>query len=208
MLTVGLTGGIATGKSLVSTLLGELGATVVDTDRIYHELLSSSTDLLMELRSTFGADYFNEQGHLDRRKLGAHVFGNPEALQKLNRICHPVIIDEMMARVDKLLEQNPGLPLVFMAIPLLFEVRLKDMVDRAVLVYAPEQVQAARLKARDRLTDEEVRVRLASQLPIEEKRRLADIVIDNSGTIEQTAERVRSVLDQLMLDSVKAAKKA
>ncbi|MBI4872160.1 MAG: dephospho-CoA kinase [Candidatus Riflebacteria bacterium] len=207
MLTVGLTGGIATGKSLVTTLLRERGAGIVDADQIYHELLGSSTELLVAMRSAFGPEIFDGNGHLDRRKLAARVFSEPKDRQRLNQITHPVIVDEMLARMDRLLSENLSLPLVFMVVPLLFEVRFQGMVDKTVLVYAPAQVQLERLMARERLSGDEARRRLGAQMPIEEKRKLADIVIDNSGSVEQTAEQLRTVLDQLVLESLKPGRK-
>lgn len=208
MLTVGLTGGIATGKSLVSTLLAERGAAIVDADQVYHDLLGSSTELLLAIKDAFGPGVFDEHGHLERRKLAAQVFANREARQKLNQLTHPAIVDEMLTRMDRMLSENLSLPLVFMVVPLLFEVRFQGMVDKTVLVYAPEQVQLQRLTVRDRLTEEEARLRLASQMPIEEKRKLADIVIDNSGSIERTAEQLRTVLDQLVVESLKPGERA
>src|SRR5688572_26222618 len=101
---VGLTGGIATGKSLVSSLLREHGAAIVDTDEVYHDLLRTNIDLLMAMRSEFGEDIFDAEGKLDRKRLAAKVFAKPDELHKLNRITHPAIIDETMARVDRLLE--------------------------------------------------------------------------------------------------------
>lgn len=208
MLTVGLTGGIATGKSLVSTLLGERGAALVDADQVYHDLLSSSTELLLTIKDAFGPEFFDEHGHLERRKLATHVFAHREARQKLNQLTHPAIVDEMLTRMDRLLSENLSLPLIFMVVPLLFEVRFQEMVDKTVLVYAPEKVQLQRLTVRDRLTEEEARLRLASQMPIEEKRKLADIVIDNSGSVERTAEQLRAVLDQLVVESLKPGERA
>ncbi len=203
MLTVGLTGGIASGKSLVSSLLRDQGASVVDADEVYHDLLGTDTEMLMALQAAFGPSYFDDQGRLDRKALAAHVFGKPEEIHKLNNIAHPKIMDETMARVDRLLEKNPALPLVFLSIPLLYEVRFEGMVDQVVVVYASEDVQRQRLMQRDSLKEASANDRLAAQMSIEDKKNRADVIIDNSGSIEETTECVRVVLDRLMLESLR-----
>ena len=187
MRLVGLTGGIASGKSLVTGELRRLGAQVLDADEIYHQLLGSSEPLRDALRTEFGAQYFDANGLLERKKLGVLVFSDKSALERLNRIAHPFVIDEIWERVDACMIDGVGDGVgdvtVFLSVPLLFETRLDEMVDDTVVVYTPPAVQCQRLAVRDRIPMDAAQLRLDAQWPIDQKRDRATIVIDNSGSV-------------------------
>ena len=197
MKLIGLTGGIASGKSLVTGELRRLQAQVLDADEIYHQLLESSEELSESLRAAFGAEYFGADGRLDRKALGQLVFRDKEALAKLNRITHPAVIDAMWDRVDACMIEGLGEGMVFLSVPLLFEARLDEMVDETVVVYAPPDVQVTRLAARDKIPPEAAQARLDAQWPIERKRDRAGFVIDNSGSIEAALAQVKALLERL-----------
>lgn len=200
---VGLTGGLASGKSTVTQILREQGAIVVDTDEVYHDLLESSTDMLLGLREAFGAEYFDEDGHLERKRLADRVFGDSEAMARLNALTHPFVIEEAQARVDEALSRDRDLVLVFLAVPLLFETRLDGMTDTTVVVSCSPEQQIQRLMSRDGLDEEAARLRIESQMPLSEKVSRADHVLDNSGSLEQTFEQIHALLPTLLAEARK-----
>lgn len=197
MKLIGLTGGIASGKSLVTSELRRLGAQVLDADEIYHDLLESSSDLQDALRQEFGPEIFGADGRVDRKKLGAIVFSDREKLAALNRVTHPMVIDEMWDRVDECMIEGLGDGLVFLSVPLLFEARMDEMVDETLVVYAPPEVQKERLVKRDRIGEDDAQKRLDAQWPTERKRDRAGFVIDNAGSVEATVAQVKAVLERL-----------
>jgi len=194
-LNVGLTGGIACGKSTVSRMLEARGAAIVDADRIARDVVSPGRPALLDIRETFGDDVIGADGSLDRKRLGAIVFGDEAARKKLEAITHPRIRAEMKRQIEEWNAKEPG-RLVVVDIPLLFESRLDRMFafEDILVVYVPREVQLERLMARDGMSREDAERRIDAQLPIEEKRRLADVVIDNSGTLEETERQVEAYL--------------
>ncbi|MCX5738682.1 MAG: dephospho-CoA kinase [Proteobacteria bacterium] len=198
---VGLTGGIGTGKSTVSRLLADLGAVVIDADAIVHELQAPSSPVLAEIANALGGDVLDATGALDRARVAERVFQDPAQRQRLNAIMHPRVGAEMARRSDA--ARRAGAPLIVMDIPLLFETRPRDRAaarggaDATVLVYAPRSVQIERTVARDGCTREQAEHRIAAQLPIDEKRALADHVIDNSGALADTDRQVRALFATL-----------
>jgi len=201
----GLSGGIGSGKSTVSAMFAELGATVLDADAIVHELQAPGAPLLAEIAEAFGAQVLTAQGALDRAALGDVVFRDAEARQRLNRLVHPRVGAEMARRAARAREQ--GVPLVVLDIPLLFEGRRAGTAtasamgyDTTILVWVPVETQIERTVARDGCTREEAERRVAAQMPIDEKKALADIVIDNSGSLEHTREQVERVYAELTAD--------
>lgn len=199
---IGLSGGIASGKSTVAALLARLGATVIDADAIVHELQAPGSPVLAELAEAFGREILDGEGALDRAALGDIAFRDPEARARLGAIMHPKVGAEMARRMDD--ARSAGAPVIVLDIPLLFEGRKTGTgraarlgFDRTVLVYVPEALQVERMMARDGCDREEARWRIAAQLPIEEKRRMADVVIDNSGTPEATEAQVRALYREL-----------
>ncbi len=187
MRLIGLTGGIASGKSTVSRLLKERGATLIDADQLAREVVQPGQPALAEIAARFpgvvGAD-----GVLDRKKLGERIFGDEAERKALNAITHPRI----QARVLELSQQyaEQGVPLVIYDAPLLFENRLDELLEGTILVAAPVEVQIARLCARDGLTAEQARARVAAQMPLDEKRKRATWVIENGGSLDELKSQV------------------
>jgi dephospho-CoA kinase len=200
---VGLTGGIASGKSTVADLLARTGATVIDADSIVHELQAPGTPLLQEMADAFGPGILDADGALDRDALAGIVFRDAEARARLGAIVHPKVGAEMIRRGAA--AREAGADLIVLDIPLLFEGRAggggssaaRMPFDCTIVVYVPEEIQIQRQMARDSCDREEALRRIRAQLPIEEKRRLADHVIDNSGTPEATERQVRELYASL-----------
>jgi dephospho-CoA kinase len=175
---VGLTGGIATGKSTFARLLRELGVPVVDADEL-SRAASRTGPVLAAIAREFGPEYLDGAGQLDRKKMGALVFGDPEPRRRLEAILHPAIRAAMAEETAKLASE--GHPLAFYDTPLLYESGLGDQVECVVVIYAPRIEQLERVMRRDGLSWPEAQARLVAQMDIEEKARRADIVIDNTA---------------------------
>jgi dephospho-CoA kinase len=193
---IGLTGGIGTGKSRVAELLRALGAAVECSDLIVRELQAPGGAGLAAIGEAFGLEYLTPEGELDRAKLGKLVFNDPSARGRLNLLIHPLVTRETQARIAA--HRACGVAVIVADIPLLLEGKQAGIgsgavlpFDRIVLVYATEEQQLARVLARDKLSHEDALARIRSQLPIEQKRALADVVIDNSGTWEAAEKQVR-----------------
>lgn len=189
-MNIGLTGGIATGKSSVSAWLVQHGAALVDADLIAREVMMPGHPVLQQVRERFGEEMLNEDGTLNRKRLGEHIFTHPEERVALEGITHPAIRSLIHSRVAELEAADPQ-RLVVADIPLLLEARDAYRFDEIMVVYVPRDIQLQRLMTRDDLTEEQAARRLAAQMDIEEKKRIADIVIDNSGTPEQTGQQLQ-----------------
>jgi dephospho-CoA kinase len=174
---VGLTGGIATGKSTFAAALRTLGVPVVDADQLARAVAAPGTPALQEIARTFGPGVLGADGALDRKALGALVFADPGARRRLEAITHPAIRAAMVAETARLGAE--GHELVFYDTPLLYEVGLDAAVALVVVVFAPPAAQVARLAARDGLSRAEAEARLAAQLPVAEKAARADVIVDN-----------------------------
>jgi len=196
-LLVGLTGGIATGKSTVSALLRQLGCEIIDADLLAREVVEPGRQALAQIAAEFGRDVLTAGGALDRKKLGVIVFANPERRLRLEAITHPAIRDRFQARLDELAEKGFTGLVVFDAAVMIESGNYKNM-DRLIVVVTDDGTQMARLHGRDGTDDAENRRKIASQMPLAEKAKLADYVIDNAGTREATAEQVRRVYAALM----------
>jgi dephospho-CoA kinase len=196
-LLVGLTGGIATGKSTVSAILRRLGSEIIDADRLARDVVEPGQPAWTEIVAEFGQDVVTAGGALDRKKLGAIVFANPERRRRLEAITHPAIRERFLARLDELAERGFTGIVVFDAAVMIESGNYKNM-DRLVVVVTDEATQMARLRGRDGTDDAEGRRKIASQMPLAEKAKLADYVIDNSGDRDATAEQVRRVFAALM----------
>ena len=188
MRLIGVTGGIATGKSTVDAMLAAHGAVVIDADELAREVVRPGEPALAEVAARFGQDMLQADGTLDRSRLGAVVFADPDARRDLEGITHPRIAALTQERVAAALAGTA--PLIAVDIPLLYENGREPMFEGVLLVYAPEAVQIRRMRDRNGLDDAAAAQRLAAQLPIEEKRARATWVIDNSGDIEATARAV------------------
>jgi dephospho-CoA kinase len=200
---VGLTGGIATGKSTVAQMFAKLGAVVVDADEIVHELQAPGTPVLAQIVAAFGPEVLAGDGELDREALGARVFRDPEARRRLGDIVHPPVIAEMWRRAEE--ARAAGAPLVLLDIPLLLEGRATGKgsgallpFDAVIVVYAPEPVQIERQVTRNGYERAEAERRVGAQMPIEEKRARADLVIDNAGSLAETEQQVRDLYARLV----------
>jgi dephospho-CoA kinase len=195
---VGLSGGIGTGKTRVAELLRALGAAVECSDQIVRELQEPGGEVLEAIVETFGAEFLTPEGELDRGKLGERVFGDEETRATLGKLIHPAVYRELLRRMQA--HTKAGVPVIVLDIPLLLEGRKRGAGSGALLpfdvvavVYAPPEIQLERIIARDALPEEQAQARIDSQLPIDEKAGLADVVIDNSGDWEQTASQVRKL---------------
>jgi dephospho-CoA kinase len=200
---IALSGGIGSGKTTVRKMLEALGASTICADEIVHELQAPGMPLLEEIAQAFGPEVLREDGSLDRVALGERVFSDPEARAELGRIMHPPVISEMMRRTEQALQGVS--PLVVLDIPLFFEGKKSGTgsaaatdYDASVLVWVPEGIQIERVRARDQCSIEEARRRVAAQMPIDEKRKLASHTIDNSGERDETLSQVEALWQLLV----------
>jgi dephospho-CoA kinase len=196
-LLVGLTGGIATGKSTVSGILRGLGGEIIDADLLAREVVEPGQPALAQIATEFGRDVVTASGALDRKRLGAIIFANPERRRRLEAITHPAIRERFLARLDELAEKGFVGIVVFDAAVMIESGNYKNM-DRLVVVVTDDATQMARLHGRDGTDEAENRRKIDSQMPLVEKAKLADYVIDNSGTREATAQQVGRVFAALM----------
>lgn len=203
MFIVGLTGGIASGKSLVARVFKDLGASVIDADRIVHELLEPDQDAWKEIIQYFGQDVQRADKTIDRRKLGSIVFNDREKRSWLNACLHPRVFSVYTTQVAHLKIRTPD-ALLFFDAALLIESGYHRNMDSLIVVYAEPEQQVERLVARDGFTREEALLRIASQMPLSEKRLFADHVIDNSGVREETEQQARELLGQLKKEAERA----
>ena len=183
MRLIGLTGGIGTGKSSVAGFLRELGVTVIDADEATRAVQAPGTEGLRLLADAFGEEILTPEGALDRPRLAAIAFADPKARQRLNEIVHPLVRRWMAERQREAAAR--GDPVVVLDVPLLFETRGIDGLDAVILVYAPEELQLKRLTELRGMDERAARERIAAQMPIDEKRRLASHVILNTGTLDE-----------------------
>lgn len=199
MLVVGLTGGIASGKSTVSRILRELGAEIVDTDVLAHEVVSPGTEGWAQIVSAFGNDILRPDGTINRRLLGRKVFPDPEAVKRLNAIVHPRVIRVCEQRIAKArLQKDEHQHVLVIDAPLLIEAGMCDMVDEVWVVRVDEQTQLSRLMERDKFSFNEAISRVHAQMPLAEKLKHADRVIDNTGTVEATRAQIVALWRQLL----------
>jgi dephospho-CoA kinase len=198
MLRVGLTGGLASGKSTVAALFRDLGAYHVDADEIAHDLLAAGGRARDEVAARFGTEVVAADGSIDRKRLAAVVFSDPRALADLNAIVHPKVREEIARRVAR---HDAGLdpaPIAIVDAALLVEAGSRRDLDALVVVTCRPETQVSRAVARGGLTEEEARARIAAQAPAAAKLEAADYVIDNDGPIEETARRTREVWTALL----------
>ncbi|MBI4308024.1 MAG: dephospho-CoA kinase [Chloroflexi bacterium] len=196
MLVIGLTGGIGTGKSTVSQMLQELGAVVIDADRVGHEAYRPGTPAWRDIVAEWGKDVLLPSGEVDRKKLGSIVFNNPQALQRLNDIVHPrmrAMMDEMLGQYRK---EGRGVAVLDAAI--LLEAKWSPLVDQVWVTVAPEETVIRRIQGRNGLPAEQIRARVRSQLSTEERVARADVVIDTDCTIPEVREKVRKLWEERM----------
>jgi dephospho-CoA kinase len=193
-LTIGLTGGIASGKSTVSKMLGEIGIPVIDADIEARLAVEQGEAAYNDIVRYFGEDILDQDGNINREKLGSIVFQDEEKRKALNSFVHPAVRERMLAKVKEA-KQNKEKAIV-LDIPLLIEGNLQYMADKILLVYVNEETQLQRLMERNHYSKEEALARINSQMPIAEKVKHADKVIDNNGTIAETKQQLEQILAQ------------
>lgn len=192
---IGLTGGIASGKTTVAKMLVHLGAAVVDADALSREVVQPGRDAWKEIVEAFGADVLQPDQTLDRQKLRATIFNNPSARKKLESIIHPRVRALAEERINE--HAAAGYEVVVYEVPLLFEGNLHEWLRPVVLVACSVDVQKKRLQQRDRLSVEAAQKHIDAQMSLEEKRRLADYVVENNGDLENLQRQVEAVLNKI-----------
>ncbi len=187
---IGLTGGIASGKSTVSDMIRKLDIPIVDADVEARMAVEPGEPAFEEIVKAFGKQVLDETGHLNRPTLGDIVFQNEEKRQQLNKIVHPQVRHRMKQQLHQLQQTHPH---VVLDIPLLFESKLTDWADRVLVVYVDEGIQLNRLMERNNYSESEAKSRIQSQLPLTEKKALADAVIDNNGSLEDSRKQLITI---------------
>lgn len=193
-MNIGLTGGIATGKSTVSRMLASRGALIIDADLLAREVMEPDHPVFAAVIKRFGTRMRLPDGTLNRKLLGEHIFADAVERAALNEITHPAIRAETQRRMAEYEERFPD-KLVVADIPLLYESGQASLYDQIMVVYVPEEIQLQRLMQRDGISEAQARARLASQMDIERKRELADIIIDNSGDSLETERQITTFLN-------------
>ncbi|HHS97517.1 MAG TPA: dephospho-CoA kinase [Chloroflexi bacterium] len=192
-LLIGLTGNIATGKSTVARMLADLGATVVDADKVAHEVMRAGTLVHAAVVEAFGPQIVGPDGEIDRTRLGAVVFADPEALARLERIVHPAVTEEVARRIAE-----APTPVVVVEAIKLIESGMADRYDSLWVTTCPSELQVQRLMSDRGLSREEAELRVRAQPPQEEKVARADVVIDTSGTLDQTRAQVEAAWERVV----------
>lgn len=192
-LIVGLTGGIASGKSTVSAMIAEMGIRIIDADIEARLAVEKGEPAYHKIIEAFGSDIVTDAGDIDRQKLGSLIFHNKEKRLRLNEIVHPEVRKRMNEQKESAIRN--GDTVVVLDIPLLFESELTYMVDKILLVYVDLPVQLQRLRARNNLNEKEAKARVDAQMPLSEKIQLADATINNNGTIEETKLQLKKILN-------------
>jgi len=196
MKVIGLTGGIGSGKSTVSRLLADLGAVVLDADKVGHQAYQPGTETWKELVAAFGEEIVSPDGTIDRKKLGAIVFGDPESLARLNRIVHPRMFDMMKAQIEE--HRRQGVGVVVLEAAILLEAGWTPLVDEVWVTVASEPTVVRRAIERTGLPEEQIRARIRSQLSNEEREKAASVVISNDGDLEELRAKVAELWEQLV----------
>ncbi len=195
MLKIALTGGAGSGKSTVAQMFRDLGAPVLDADQIARQVVAPGQPAWQELRRTFGPEFFQADGRLDRAALARRIFSDPEARARVNAIVHPRVTREMARRLTEMAAQD--VKLVIVEVPLLFEMGLSHAYHKIIVVYAEPEDQVRRLKARDSREALEISGLLSAQLPLASKRDQADYVVNNRGSLPDTRQQVKHIWQDL-----------
>jgi dephospho-CoA kinase len=203
MIVAGLTGGIGTGKSTVAAVFAEAGAVIIDADEIARNVVAKGRPAWCRIVAHFGRDILLPDGDIDRKKLGAIIFNDAQQKAHLDRIVHPHVIAETEQRLKEIERVQPQ-AVVILDVPLLIEAGMDRDLDEVIVVYTPEAVQLKRVMRRDRLTAAEGLSRIRSQMPIEEKKMRATVVIDNNASPAITRKRVLEVFADLQQRSCRS----
>lgn len=202
MLHVGLTGNIASGKSSAALFFAELGAHTIDADRVAHELYKTGTPAYDRIIAAFGEQILGSNGEIDRKKLGQIVFSDADKRLRLNALMHPEVGAAIQRRIFEL-EQSSSSGIVIVDAALMIETGGYRMYHRLIVVTCAPSLQISRLMSRDGLTESDAKERIASQMPIEEKLKLADYTIDTSGSLKQTHDQVEEIYRDLVFQEVR-----
>ncbi len=202
MKIIGVTGSLGTGKTTVCGILKKLGAVVLDADMIAHEAISRRGEAYKRIVKIFGRGVLNKGKEIDRRQLGGIVFNDRNALKRLCAVIHPVVIRKIRNRIKQITTESPD-AVVVLDVPLLVESGMLDMVDNLVVVKSGRMQQIRRCQKSTGLGRGAILARIRSQMPITEKIRFADFVIDNSGELKQTKRKVKSVWEQIQQQAVR-----
>ena len=197
-IVVGITGGIASGKSTVLKEFKKLGAKIIDSDEIAHRIILKGTPTYKKIVKVFGKDILRPNREINRNKLGNIIFSDSKRRKVLEKITHPVIIDEIKKEINrftkKILPFRNGI--IIIDAPLLFEARLTAVVDKIIVVWIPEKLQIERLIKRNKLTYKQAKQHILTQIPLEVKKKSADYVIDNTRSLHVTREQIKDIFSQ------------
>lgn len=202
MLKIGITGGIATGKSTVCSELSKKGYPVIDCDLLVHESYLEGGEMYLSVLGAFGPRILGVDGNIDRKILSQIVFSSSEALKLLNEMTHPIVLKMIGERVEAF--RGEGQELVFVDVPLLFEAKMESQFDCTVLVDTSESLQLERLMARNNFDLQEANRRISAQMPLVEKRSLATFIIENRGGLEELSQALEKLIFELNLLNKKA----
>ena len=191
MFVIGLIGGIGSGKSSVSEILSSLGVDVIDADKVGHEVYIPDSEGWRKVISVFGQGIVDQQNEIDRKKLGAIVFGDPKEMDKLNKLMHPIMYKLIQEKINKLADN--GVEVVILEAAILIEANWQPLTDEIWLAKSDQEIVIERVQLRNKFTREEIIKRIQSQMSNEEREKHADIVISNDGTLEELKETVRSL---------------
>ena len=200
MKIIGLTGGIACGKTTVAQMLKELGASIIDADAISHELTAPGGEALPAIREAFGRLVFFPDGTLNREVLGALVFSNEAERETLNKVTHPLILNRLKEDIETC--RKMGAVIVVLDMPLLFEVGAQELADVTVCTTSPEEVQIERMRTRSGLGREQAIKRIESQMPLSEKEAMADVVLDTNKPIDELQQEVLKLYNAWKADAI------
>jgi dephospho-CoA kinase len=199
-IVAGLTGGIGTGKSTVSAIFRRLGAYIIDADELARKSVSKGTPAWKRVKDIFGEDVLNPDGTINRTKLGEIVFEDEQKRKRLEEIVHPEVFKEIERQKEEILKKDRD-AMIICDIPLLIESGYYKRVDKVILVYTGEKEQISRLSGK--LSREDALKRIMSQMPLEEKKKYADYIIDNTGTIDETETQCRKIYEELKAIKIK-----
>ncbi|MDK2824281.1 MAG: dephospho-CoA kinase [Clostridia bacterium] len=197
MLVVGLTGGIASGKSTISNYLKSLGAVVIDADLLARQAVEPGEKAWQKIRDYFGVQALNEDRTLNRKKIAEIIFANPREREVLNKIIHPEVIKKTKELIDKY-KLDEQIPLIVIDAPLLIEAGMQELVDEVWVINVEPELQIKRVMARDKISEEAAIKRLSSQMPTLEKLKYANRVINNNQNIEETLHQVKKIWQEVV----------
>lgn len=195
MIKVGLTGGIATGKSTVSAMFKKAGFHIIDADEVSKEVLDLNPEILERVKKNFGEGFFDEKGTLKRKEFGNHIFKHQSERIKYEAIIMPYIKERINLLFDE--HKNTGVSVVILDAPTLIENNMQEEMDYNILVWSEKNIQISRLKSRNGYNESEALDRINSQMPLEEKKKFVNFIVDNSKTIKDTESQVQEIISFL-----------